>query len=219
MEALPNELYKEIFTYFSDYTRLRLVNKLFLKITNNIQINNGVIIPISSNMISKFMETESNKMSWVIIDNSHNLCGVVIHCKLDFTVTTENLDYYLYDIIRIWRNVPGGEYLFRKSSKDICDRIKIKNTSYNFYPNKYSNKVLFPLKEVILYYINNHYLNNYLNNYLDQKFNFTQRSLLKTLNWYIEGMKKIYPSNSEYIDYYLDLWNLNEDNNLNIIYR
>ena len=211
MELLPNELCKEIFSYFSDIEMsetLRLINKLFLKITNKIQINDGIIVPITANMICKFMETEPNIMSWVTIFDSSSKINAVIYHKL---ITTDGVDHYLYDVIGVYGNGRVGGPIVRKSSKDICQNIK--NNLYSFYPNKYDSTFLFPLKEVIEYFVNNHYLNLYLNNYPDQKSNFIQRSLLKTVGWYIESMKETYPSNPKYIDFYLDLLNIHEDNN------
>ena len=196
---LPLELYKEIFNYFDDIEiaeTLRLVNKLFLKISNEIQIECGVVIQINSDMMHKFVNIRPNKITWIVIDKISKICFERICEKIDnslYTTYNRDMNTFKYDSYCYHRHYQIEDFKF------YDDMFSGNNTHH-----------IFPLKEIIIYYINKHYL---LTDNISKSQNskFIQKSFLRTTNYYTDTIRKYYPSNNEYADFYLKLMNLSDD--------
>ena len=198
---LPIELYKEIFNYFDEYKLLRLVNKLFLRILDEIEVESGIFVRINSIMVKNFIKTNPDKISLMIIAKISERYYQVIYKKI------EDNKYAKYELTSEGNQYNYPDYRLNEQLYDAFgwgpDLFQHDNEHLHFIP----------LKEILLYYINRHYLVQLKDSELkdhELKVNerFIKRSLLRTTNFYTNMIRKNYPSKTEYIDFYLKLMDL-----------
>ena len=196
METLPYDLYKEIFGYLSNYELLRLVNKLYRKIFDEMKINDGIIVSIRPHIVKQFIETYPDKIGWMSIEKFGEYFGVIYKKMSPHEEMNTLYKFYRLNMLMI------QEMTYEDKLMDLYEQFD--NVYDNFYPHEKYDTQIFPLKELIIYNIKTHHLS-------DNEV-FVKNSLLKTINYYIEGINKNYPSKREYVDFYLKLLDLSNDN-------
>ena len=155
---LPHELYKEIIDY-CDYKTLRLINKLFLKISNQLEEDNGIIIPVTVNVIINFINTKPDKISWMVINAKFNKCARNSYFRL------KNDLYQRHTTSLTSKFIDSHQTPINKLIETIIEN----NNSFPTIGPDYS---MFPLKDFLKYCISNHYLSN--------NIIFVEKSLIKT---------------------------------------